>query len=635
MEITTFREKCCSFFTALLTVVLVGGASTVYATELELNEGAPGGNIITDGDTDWSNIFEVVGGAGNVPTAISPLPANYSQAVFVRDFVPGASGPDISTFTTGSKDTLPITPGWECTRSNNVNDKTDIVNAYATAYIDPISGDLYAYFALERYSNEGTGNVGFWFLKNDDVGCAVGPTGPKTLGFTGDHEDGDTLVVAEFATGGDLDSVIITAYRWERPGAGPGSLNTTPLAAAGECVGDGAGQNLCGVVNKQTIVAPAGIPWLTETKEPGNTPSNDLEEAEFFEGKINLTALGLEGCFSKYMGVTRSSTSLTATLFDYALGDFNLCSIDVAKVCRAGTEQSPNPVIHPDGDKVITIFDAVITNTGASAVTNVTIVEDINILTEAHEVCNVTAVDGNPITPVDISSTPYEVLASLAKGADVDVEITCLTDENGFPNTVEATAKTSVGSSITLDDTATATACALIPDRVLNVVKECSDGGIRIVYDDIKDLLTLEVEVDIAVSNAPDAMQDPPAQQEKLVDVSVINNEKGDGSGPSIKLYLADENGNYVDEFGVIVDAANRVEFLSTDRIDLAVDETAYFKSVYVPTDVDGGINGGVPADGATFTDKVVANGVGALSGQSISAFDTDTCEVCPADEEE
>ena len=70
-----------------------------------------------------------------------------------------------------------------------MTNKGDILNSYAVAYTDPISGDQYLYFGLERSANTGDANVGFWFLQN-------GATCPATGGsFTGNHADGDIFVV--------------------------------------------------------------------------------------------------------------------------------------------------------------------------------------------------------------------------------------------------------------------------------------------------------------------------------------------------------------------------------------------------------------------------------------------------------
>ena len=79
---------------------------------------------------DWASFFDATG-------AQLPLPLHFMASDFVRDFVPNATGPDFTTFTTGSKDTLPIGTGWQCARSSNVNSKVDLLNTYATFFVDP------------------------------------------------------------------------------------------------------------------------------------------------------------------------------------------------------------------------------------------------------------------------------------------------------------------------------------------------------------------------------------------------------------------------------------------------------------------------------------------------------------------
>ena len=59
-------------------------------------------------------------------------------------------------YTTGSKDTLDINPGWQCAASNNVLSKNDIMNAYSAAFTDPVHRrHQILYFGMERNSNNG------------------------------------------------------------------------------------------------------------------------------------------------------------------------------------------------------------------------------------------------------------------------------------------------------------------------------------------------------------------------------------------------------------------------------------------------------------------------------------------------
>ena len=262
------------------------------------------------GGVDWASLFDSAGHEQSV------LPPNFYGTSFVRDFVQNASGPDRTTFATGSKDTLNISTGWQCSRANNVSSKVDLLNSYATFYVDPGTGDDIVYFGLERSSNAGDGNVGIWFLQDPTVSCLAPATGPSTVSFTGDHFDGDLLVVAAFTTGGAVSTVNV--YEWTG-GNAAGHLNPTPIITGADCARSAPGDAVCAIVNSAAVIPP----WPTQDKDGDNI----LNTSEFFEGGLNLTRMGLAfGCFNKVIFDTRSSQSLTATLFDFTLGTFLTCN---------------------------------------------------------------------------------------------------------------------------------------------------------------------------------------------------------------------------------------------------------------------------------------------------------------------
>ncbi len=297
-----------------LALFFVAGAQAVHDETFQLD-----GNVAVDAATniggntqslDWASIF-TAGGANQ-----SPLPTGFDAASFKKDFNNSGSTfltNDGSTYATGSKDTLPIAD-WQCNLDNNVNSKIDVMNAYAASYTAP-GGDEILYFALERNVNTGDANVGFWFLQST-VGCES--TGPAA-DFAGGHRDGDILVVSEFSNGGSVST--INAYRWNGDDA-TGSLGTTPVASGADCRGSTVGTDdpICGAANTATITTP----WQTAAKTSIGT---SLPTAQFFEGGINLTDSQLGGkCFNTFVGDTRSSTSLTATLFDFAGGQLGQCT---------------------------------------------------------------------------------------------------------------------------------------------------------------------------------------------------------------------------------------------------------------------------------------------------------------------
>jgi hypothetical protein len=292
----------------LVGLILAPGALAVHDLEFQLD-----GNVVDDAasaqDFDWANLFDANGNELG-------LPAGFTASSFERDFVTNTNGSfntsDTTTFATGSKDTLPITPGWQCNFDNNVNSKIDVMNSYAATYEAP-NGDEILYFALERNTNTGDANVAFWFLQ-DEVACES--TGGSAA-FTGDHTDGDLLIVSEFSGGGTVSTINV--YRWE--GGANGTLNPDPVASGVDCKVTAGNDTACGTANTGTITTP----WLTANFK--DKVGHTLRVAEFFEGGVNLTDANLSGrCFNTFLGDTRSSTSLTATLFDYALGQLGSCA---------------------------------------------------------------------------------------------------------------------------------------------------------------------------------------------------------------------------------------------------------------------------------------------------------------------
>jgi hypothetical protein len=340
--------------------------------------GQPGSHTQT---VDWDSIFDSAGADTN------PLPANFKDTGFKADLKTGGTPAaptfitsDNSTYATGSKDTLPIS-GWQCNQDNNVNSKIDVMNAYVVTYTNA-GGDKIQYFALERNTNTGTADVGFWFLQ-DAVGCES-PGGAVT--FTGAHLDGDVLVVSEFSNGGTVSTINV--YRWDRNNGNadcnldpvgpncvvnaantPGSLRTTPIGAGVDCRNPNTppGDSACAVSNT-TANGTNGtitVPWQTANFKDG--VGNKLRTSEFFEGGINLTDLKLGSkCFSSFIGDTRSSTSLTATLFDFAGGTSGSCGSGIVTTPQSGAGGTVATSIGTAA-RVDVRDHAVITVNGASA----------------------------------------------------------------------------------------------------------------------------------------------------------------------------------------------------------------------------------------------------------------------------
>jgi hypothetical protein len=467
---------------AAIALFTAGSALAVHDLEFQLD-----GDVLASTTTnvgpngpqalDWDSLFTAAG-------TEKALPTNFTASGFDRDFRanPGctltATGSfctaDQTTFATGSKDTLNITPGWQCNFDANVNSKIDIMNAYAAAYTNPDDGHQILYFGLERNANTGDGNVAFWFLQSN-ADCAS--TGGSAA-WTGDHVDGDLLIVSAFTKGGGVSGIDV--YRWD--GGAGGSLNPNSVAHGVDCKTTLGGDSVCATTNSgpDAITGTISTPWLTSNKQDG--VGNSLREAEFFEGGLDLTANDLGGkCFNVFVGDTRSSQSLTATLFDYARGQLGECGLSATTTPSgtgtrvlgstdpqtdladfAGTDSAGNPGPKPTGSASFFLC-------GPADVTASGCPDGLG-----------TAVTGNPVTLVDC--TPDAAGHACATSGDAQSLITgvgtyCFrvvynangdTNYSGFDGnsftsasecfTVTAVASTSTHQTWIPNDTATVTA---------------------------------------------------------------------------------------------------------------------------------------------------------------------------------
>src|SRR5207245_2297979 len=232
---------------AALGAFMITNAFAVHELKFELD-----GNVSTQGETafekgtfDWESLFDTSG------KTLASLPEGFTAAGFKKDFQTSGTKfvtADPTTYTTGSKDTLPISPGWECGPANNVLSKDDIMNAYATSYTTP-GGEKIIYFALERNANTGDGNVGFWFLQDKNVDCT---SSKGSTAFTGQHAEGDLLVVSAFTKGGGVSTIKV--FKWK--GGASGELVDTGVEGI-DCTSKSvlAGDDVCATTNG----SPEGI----------------------------------------------------------------------------------------------------------------------------------------------------------------------------------------------------------------------------------------------------------------------------------------------------------------------------------------------------------------------------------------
>ncbi len=328
--------------------LMVGPAQAVHDEGFEL-----GGEI--DGQpVDWVDLFDVDGSPGStVTTPKTVLPDDFVAAAFAKDFVL----PDTTGYATGSKDTLPISVAgqgdWQCKTPNNLGSKFDLVNAYAGALV-PTSGDdigdLIIYFGSEVSAPEGNRNMGVWLLQDPTVECS----GTGNTDFSGSHVYGDVFVVAAFTNGGTVANIDV--YEWvdttpATPEDDPdvnGQLEFKEGFTSATCPPSDTADDACAIANtdgdRDTEAAfDIDPPWDAPDKDGGN-----LNEAQFMEGAVNLSDLGLDGCFATFLANSRSSQETGSTLHDFARDDFNTCgSLKVRKFVDLdgdGREETGDPL---------------------------------------------------------------------------------------------------------------------------------------------------------------------------------------------------------------------------------------------------------------------------------------------------
>lgn len=414
---------------------MMGGITPAYSADtLGLFELEKNADAVDDGSVageDWSTV--------NAGTYIGPAIA---RTGLVTDPAPQ------SIFTGGGSKDVNDVSQWKFT-DGSVPDKDNITNAYAAAYIDSAHNNhLIFYFGLDRFSNDGDAQLGFWFFK-DKVGTKSDGT------FNGVHQVGDLLILVNVTQGGAVGNVEVLEWvgtggdikggTLQRLAGGPG----TPAAQCGDS-GLPAGHTYCASFNSSGQTAP----W---SYTPKSGPSGTFPPISFFEGGIDVTAtLGTDVCFSAFMAETRSSQSETAQLKDFVLHSFQTCKISVSKTCSVTRLTKPED----NTTKLyVATYTATVKNDGSGSLptgTVITIVDDVG-------------------TPGDTSDdqTKSQTLASpLPKNGTVSFTDTFFTDDNPPVNTVTATAV--FGTTTIVADPAPVKCIPLQLNPKLEISKICS-----------------------------------------------------------------------------------------------------------------------------------------------------------------
>jgi len=388
-------------------------------------------------------------------------------------------------------------------------------------------------------------------------------------------------------TGGKIGEINV--FRWVG-GAKPLVLVGSSSTGGGNTVGDrfclnnAVGQTTpmaCAASNSNAVPVP--YPQWTDYfyKDGGAfTKLNDFPARVFYEGGIDLTQVvgaGESTCFASFMAMTRTSASTSAQLKDFAVGDFALCDMAVAKSCSV--EQGVSPVVNPDGVSVHTKFKVTISNPSGGTLRDVQLVETATLGGNSGRTCKIASVSlgaggtaANPATPLNtalVTGTAYEVANSLAGHSSIDVNLVCDTLDNPFLNKVEARSKTlaSLAEPDLIrtyqivkgqDDPVPGDECEAPTTAAIDVTKDCVGDGVTLVNGagGMKARACFSIEVsnkgNVALKDV--FVTDPKISQNSLVPAGTTLGPSG-SSTDSILLGDTDQDGTIEAGEGLCFDA--------------------------------------------------------------------------------
>ena len=290
---------------------------------------------------------------------------------------PSNTGTDNAFLGTSSKDTDDLS-AWTW-KQQKPQAKDDAQHAMAAAYQS--LGKTYLYVAIDRIANNGASTAGFQLIQDSNFAMCTG-VGTDTDGpnaactasgtFVGHHIDNDLLIVSDFTIGGAVP--IINIFVWNS--GYPSTPDVTVSPAPCDPFLDNA--SVCGITNNHVIetMNNKGDLVLEEVNTPtggwtflGKGGNTTYLTGEFLEIGVILDDIFPEGvpCFSKFIGETRSSNSITSSLSDVtAPVTFPLCSISVSKTCNSSEIIAKTG----GGEAVRYRFSGNINNTGSATVYN-------------------------------------------------------------------------------------------------------------------------------------------------------------------------------------------------------------------------------------------------------------------------
>jgi hypothetical protein len=618
-----------------------------------------GGNpSVSPLDDDWDNIFDLGDGSGS-PAYPSPRNAANALESQGETFVVDTDVPlvvngkttevDLTAFVQSNKDTQD-TDTWNWSQSSISPPKDDITDAYAKAYrfdhdANAATPDhTVVYFGSDRYADDGDSAMGYWFFRN---AVAPGPNGK----FVNKHAVGDVLIQIDYRGSGNNE---IEVFKWVGTGgnAGQGTLQRLAIGMSANPA-----DTICTAANTgipedsaciTTNVVNRDSPWHYEPKGEDSVGADRFPARVFMEGGFDVTALVGNVCFSGFLAETRTSHSETATLKDFAFGDFDLCSIDIEKACVADSGTA-------NADETFTT-NRTITISNTSFAGSLANVEMNDASTTSATTCEIISISSTGATGLAgtghvFNSTAYFKVADTLTGS-ITIGLECTSPQNTFQNTANVRASSAVGQpqDITdLDSEPTSGAgnfhaCEAALDSGLVLKKWCQgDDGLAAdpsnpnpyfsVVDPENPLgasvflkppsYAPMVCVDIEVSN--------PSTNQKMVINAGNNCDATADAGETLDKFCDDKLGSLVPAGGLTLAAAGTVDGLG-NKLDRYSVQTCYSPTPDQAVPV-GGVLPPLLAHNVTYSDTASASAHGKLDNVRKGAGPvTATCALC-ADE--
>jgi hypothetical protein len=334
-------------------------------------------NIVSNGaddpGPDWTDLFDTDGHLIDSNGDGRPN-AGGEAATFVADDLAVSGSVDRTVFASSNKNGDAVdTWNWN---TGNAPAKDDLSNVYAYA-TRSTDNDLVIFAGMERLSSNGDSHVDIEFNQDAITLDKSPPEGEviPTCGTDGDGADpsppcefvggdkkpNDFIVSIDFTNGGTLGTLEVR--KWVGP-ATSGTYVPVGNAPTQGCNTNGglAPDAFCGFSNGAPI-AFGGWPTF-------NTKGNieTLATNAFAEFGINITeALGQTPCFATFSAHTRTSSSFSSELKDFAVGNFQVCRPDTrlvldsyqvnsASAVPSGTASSPVPITVHNGDSLTLTF---------------------------------------------------------------------------------------------------------------------------------------------------------------------------------------------------------------------------------------------------------------------------------------